>query len=366
MRKKRVRNLLLLLFAALVLQGTAEARLLTVGDLQIPSELTNAADGVEELMDPEAGGDFGLASGAAALWNRAVREVRDDTLAGMRSVAALLAGILLLGVAEQAAGGKKAGRSVLLIGTAYITTVSAGQLDALIGLGRETITRMTELSTLLLPPLAAAAAASGNITAASLRQVTAVWFSNLLLTAIDRLFIPMVYLYIGIAAADAILDGGALGSIGDLLKKGIKWGLTTLLGLFTAYLTAAGAVSGAVDAAAVQTAKAAVSAAVPVVGNILARAAESVLAGAGMLKGLLGVFGMLAILSVCLAPFLHLGVQYLLYQGAAVLAETAGPPRLAKLMKRLGDAFMLVLAMSASSAMLLLISVIFSCRAVTA
>ena len=223
MRKMRVRNLLVLLLAALALQGTAEAKLPAVGDLQLPSELADAVDGVEELMDPEAGGDFGLASGAAALWNRAVEEVRDDLLTGMRSVTALLAGILLLGVAEQAAGGKKAvqGRPVLLIGTAYVTSVSAGQLDGLIGLGRETITRMTELSTLLLPSLAAAAAASGNITAASLRQVAAVWFSNLLLTAIDRLFIPMVYLYIGIAAADTILEGGALGSIGDLLKKGI-------------------------------------------------------------------------------------------------------------------------------------------------
>lgn len=152
--------------------------------------------------------------------------------------------------------------------------------------------------------------------------------------------------------------------VGELLKKIITWVLSGLLTLFTAYLTISGAVAGAADAQAVKLAKTAVSTAVPVVGGILSEAAESVLAGAGLLRGMLGTFGALAVLGSCLLPFLRLGCQYLLYQCASLVAATAGPKKLTKLLAMLGDAFGLVLAMTAASALLLIISIVSSLTAV--
>ena len=144
---------------------------------------------------------------------------------------------------------------------------------------------IAQLSKVLLPTLAAAEAASGGITAASVRQVAAVFFADVLLTVIERVLLPMVYLYIGTAAAGAVLEGDVMERLGELLKKLTGWVLSGLLTLFTAYLTISGAVAGSADAQAVKLAKTAVSAAVPVVGGILSEAAESVLAGAGLLRG---------------------------------------------------------------------------------
>ena len=118
------------------------------------------------------------------------------------------------------------------------------------------------------------------------------------------------------------------------------------------------------DAAALKVAKAAISGVVPVVGSILSEATETVLAGAGMLKNTIGVFGMLGILAACAHPFLQLGVQYLLYKLTAFLASTVGPPGLCKLIDGLGGAFGLVLGMTGSCAFLLLISVLSSVAAV--
>ena len=103
----------------------------------------------------------------------------------------------------------------------------------------------------------------------------------------------------------------------------------------------------------------------PVVGGIIAEATETVLAGAGMLKNTIGVFGMLAILAACAYPFLQLGVQYLLYKLSAFLAAAVGAPELRKLIDGLGGAFGLVLGMTGSCALLLLISVLTSVSAVT-
>ena len=114
----------------------------------------------------------------------------------------------------------------------------------------------------------------------------------------------------------------------------------------------------------VQMTRSAISAAVPVVGSIISEATGTVLAGAGILKGAIGIFGMLAVLSICLTPFLQMAVQYLLYKLAAFLAGTITEGPLAGLIDALGTAFGLMLGMTGSCALLLLISITSSVSAV--
>ena len=97
----------------------------------------------------------------------------------------------------------------------------------------------------------------------------------------------------------------------------------------------------------VQVTRSAVGA-MPVVGRILSDAAGSVLAGAGVVKNAIGVFGLLGVLAACLGPFVRLGVQYLLYKLTAFLAG---------MIDALGGVFGLMLGMTGSCALLLLISI---------
>ena len=68
-------------------------------------------------------------------------------------------------------------------------------------------------------------------------------------------------------------------------------------------------------------------------------------------------FGVLAVLGTCAAPFLRLGLQYLLYKLAAFAAGTVSSPALVKLVDRLGSAFGLILGMVGSCALLLTVAV---------
>ena len=90
----------------------------------------------------------------------------------------------------------------------------------------------------------------------------------------------------------------------------------------------------------------AISGVVPVVGGIIAEASETVLAGASVLKGTIGVFGLLGVLALCAYPFLQLGIQYLLYQLIRFLASVIGSPELCAVIKGLGGAFGLILGLS--------------------
>ena len=130
------------------------------------------------------------------------------------------------------------------------------------------------------------------------------------------------------------------------------------------YLTVSGVIAGSTDAVTVKAAKFTMSSLVPVVGGILSDAAETVLAGARILKNAVGVFGMLAVLCMCVAPFLQLGIHYLTYKVTSALSATVSSGRVAGLIDQIGGAFGLVLGMTGASALLLLISMVSAITAV--
>ena len=189
-------------------------------------------------------------------------------------------------------------------------------------------------------------------------------FSGLLMEAMDRVLVPMLYIYLGACCACTAADSKGLRKTAELIRGGMQMVLTAFLLLFLGWLTASGAIAGSVDAAAVKTAKLAISRAIPVVGGILADASETVLAGAGVLRGTVGTAGMLVVLAICLTPFLHLGLHYLVYKAAAALCALIAQPRLSGLIDALGGAFGMVLGMTGAGALVLLVSVASALTAV--
>ncbi len=356
-----MKKVILLIFFVLVLAGRAQAAAL-------PGELTDALPkGAEELLEE---GDFsgisGFSGGVARLLEGIGGQAGDILRQRVRGAASVLLVVVLCGAVDGAflTGGGKGAVFLPMAGALSITLLTVGSLDSLMGLGRQTIQELSVFSRALLPTLAAATAAAGGVGTATVQQVTTVFLVDLLVSLIRELLLPLVYLYIGVLAASAALPENRLGALAEGLKKLVTWALTTALLLFTVYLSVARIITGAADAAAVKVTKAAISGAVPVVGGIIAEAADTVLAGAGLLKNTIGIFGTLAILAGCAYPFLQLGIQYLLYKLTAFLAAALGAPQLCKLIDGLGGAFGLVLGMTGSCALLLLISVLSSVAAV--
>lgn len=346
----------------LLLTGFAQA-------LEVPNELQNALpSGAEDVLrGTDFSGATSLADGVSRLLQRMGEQVSSIVKTRMQGAAAVLLVVVLCGAVEGFYRGTGSGKVLPflpMVGALSVTLLSVGSLDTLIGLGAETIDELSTFSKVLLPTLAAATAASGAVTAATVQQVTTVFFVDLLLNLIDGLLLPLVYLYIGALTASACLSENRLGAIAEGFKKVIVWLLSTALLVFTLYLSVVRIISTSADGLTVKVAKAAISGIIPVVGNIISEASETVLVGAGMLKNTIGMFGTLAILAACAYPFLQLAVQYLLYKLTAFLAGTVGAPNLCKLINGLAGAFGLVLGMAGSCALLLLISVLSSVAAV--
>ena len=307
----------------------------------------------------------GLEAGLSSLFSDALEQAGELLRACAATGVKLLAVVVLCALAQglRPEGGEEF-PAVEVGGALAITALTMTDMEAMIGLGRETIGKMDAFSSVLLPAMAVLTAATGGITGAAVRQSATVLFSQLLITAMDRLLIPMIYGYVALSCAYAAAGNPGLKKLAELIRGTAVFLLSALLLAFVGYLTASGAIAGSVDASAVKAAKLAISRAIPVVGGVLADASETVLAGAGVLRGTVGAAGLVVVLTICLVPFLRLGIQYLVYKVTAALCATVAQPRLGQLIEAIGAAFGLVLGMTGAGALVLLVSLVSAVSAV--
>ena len=327
--------------------------------------LEDAAGDYLPNVDLEAG--VGLDQGLQAILDTGSSQLFGVVRKAVRSAVLLLTVVLLCGLAEGLYAGTGTGLTadvVTVVGALAITAIAVADANTLIGLGTEALDHMAVFSKVLLPTVTAAAAAAGSPSGAVARQLATMLFSDVLITLITRLLLPLVYAYIAACVSYAAVGNEGLKRISGALKWVVTAVLTTVLLVFVGYLTVSGVIAGSADAVTVKAAKFTMSSLVPVVGGILSDAAETVLAGAGILKNAVGVFGMLAVLAMCVAPFLQLGIHYLAYKAAAALSATVSGGRVAGLIDQIGGAFGLVLGMTGSCALLLLISLVSAITAV--
>ena len=203
--------------------------------------------------------------------------------------------------------------------------------------------------------LAAAAAASGGSVSAGGMYTVAALFSNLLIRFSKGIVYPAVYGYLALALTDSTVQEERLKKLRELIGWCIRNALRIMMYLFTGFLAVTGIISGAADAAALKAAKVTMSGMIPVVGGIVSEAAETVLAGAGLLKSAVGTYGMIAVTAIFLLPFIRMGMQFLAFKMTAALSGVLGS-RICGLLDAVAEAMGFVLAMTASAVLMSLLS----------
>ena len=348
MKKIAVFLAVLLLLAAPVLAAEpTEALSDVLGADELTQSLPDEAAEVLDGLSPDGTPDF--RSGVRSILRAAAGGSGGALRSGLRLCAVLLAMVTLCAVVRMSTQ-KDPVNAVSAVGALGICAACLGGMQSMISLASETVTRLSDYSACLLPVMASAMAMSGGTVSAGTLYAGTALFSGLLSRLIARLLLPGVSVYLVVAAAEAALADSLLSELREFVGWLISKSLRVVLFVFTGYLAVTGVISGSADAAAVRM--------VPVVGSILSDASETLLASASALKSSMGVFGMLAVLAICLAPFLKIGAQYLLLKGTAAVSGTIGMPQQVKLVKHAATAMGYLLAMTGACALMLLISVV--------
>ena len=334
--------LLFLLLPLLVLQASA-------AELTAP----RVPDSGEAIM-PENTASFG--DGLMELLQQAIAAIHPDLKEAAKVSVSVMAAAMLISVLESFSGPVK--RTAALAAAAVIGGLLMQNTDSLIRLGAQTVREMSEYGKLLLPVMTASMAAQGGVTASAALYTGTAIFDTVLSGLISGVLVPLVYLFLALAAANAAAGADVLKKMLDFVKWLISWSLKTMLTVFTTYMSITGVVSGTTDAAALKATKVTISSVVPVVGGILSDASEAVLVSAGVMKNAAGVYGILAVLAVFLGPFLKIGAHYLVLKLTAAICSVFAGKQVSGLVGDFSTAMGLLLAMTGAVCLLLLISTV--------
>ena len=233
-----------------------------------------------------------------------------------------------------------------------------GSANTLINLGLNTVQTLSDYGKLLLPIMAAATASQGGMTSSTALYSGTTLFISFLTTAISRLIVPAIYIFICIVIANSCMGSDVLQNIQNFMKWIITWILKLSIYFFTGYMSITGVVCGTVDSSAIKAAKLTISGVVPVVGGVISDASESVLLGVGVLKNAAGVYGILATLSILIEPFLQAGAQYLLLKITTGICSIFGTKEYISVLNGFCTAMGFVLAMIGTVSIMLLIATV--------
>lgn len=306
-------------------------------------------------FDPQQPADFW--ESLKTMFFDAFSKASETMNASLRLCAVLIALLTLCAVVRMS-GLEHASNAVIVAGSLAITTAMLGSFHSMVLLAENTVKDMSDYSACFLPVMASATIACGGISSAAALYSGTVMFIQVAMQLITKLLIPFVYFYIAIATAEAALSSDTLSEIREFVGWLISKSLRIVMYIFIAYMSITGVIGGSSDAATLKATKAAVSGMIPVVGNIVSDASESLIASAGLLKSSVGVFGMLAIIAICLVPFLRVGIQHVILKVTTAICGTVGLASHVKLLKNFSQAMGYLLGMCGACALMLLISTV--------
>lgn len=339
-----MRRILILSVLALILAGTV-----TGVEMTAPPVPPAAADRM-----PQETENFGQA--LLEIIGDAMTYFRPDLKEAVGSCMGVLAGVIALSMLSAFPGHRKG--SSELAGAILTGSILLRSTNSMIALGADTVFQLSEYGKLLLPVMAGALAAQGGVTAAASVYTGTALFDAVLGSLIAKLLVPMIYLFLALAAGNAALGDPMLKKLRDGVKWSVSWCLKTILYVYTGYIGISGIVSGTTDAGLLKAAKLTISGAVPVVGGILSDASEAVLISAGTVKNAAGIYGMLAILAVWIGPFLKIGAHYLSLKALEIVCGVFDVKSMTGLISDFAAAMGLLLAMTGAVCLMLIISTI--------
>lgn len=327
---------------------------------KLENALPASAEEIMEGADPESFDAEGIFS---RLGTYIKENLQKELVSAARPAVSVIAAVVICSLADGLQV-KNEIDYVNLTGCLFVAVATLSDINSVASMGRQAIVDIHGFSLVLLPMLSSAAAAAGAVSSAAAKYAATALFLDIMLSAAERLLLPILGAYSAAILASAVTGDGRLKGVVKLMKWTSKKALVCIVSVFTFYLGVTGIAASGTDAAAVKTAKALLGSFVPVVGKVVAGASESLAAGAGLIRNSIGIFGLGGVIAVCAAPFLVIGIRYLLFKAAASVAAVIAGERLGTFVEGIGQAYGLLLGLVGTTAVFMFISILSLIRTV--
>lgn len=251
-----------------------------------------------------------------------------------------------------------------MVGNLGIAVSLLSHTGTMISLGLETVEEITAYGKLLLPVLASTLAAQGGIVTSGMLYAGTAMFNSIISSCSVSVLVPGIRLFLAVSIVNSVIGEEVLKRLADVIKSACVWFLKIVMMVFTTYLGITGVVSGTTDVVTLKAAKVTISSVVPVIGGILSDASEAVLISAAMAKNTVGIYGILAVFSIALQPFISLLSNYLVLKLTSSICSVFGSKTTIALLDGFTSVMGILLAITAGGCIMALISTVCFLRSV--
>jgi len=185
----------------------------------------------------------------------------------------------------------------------------------------ETIDKMVSFMQSLVPTLIALLLTVGGITSSSLFQPIVYTSLTFIATIIKITIIPMVMLSAVLSIVSNISDKVKISKLASIVR-GVSVGLLgVMLTIFTGIISIQGLAASSLDGLAAKTAKFAVDSFVPIIGDFLSEAFDTVVSCSLIIKNGISIVGLIVLLLICLFPLVKIFSIFAIYKISSALIQ---------------------------------------------
>lgn len=224
----------------------------------------------------------------------------------------------------------------------FLTVIALTAIYNVLELARQTVGSMVSFMQALLPILISLLAGVGAVTSAALFTPLMLFLISMVSVIVKDVVLPLLFLTTALECVNYLSSTYQLGNLTTVLKQGGIIVLSLSLVVFIGVITIQG-VSGSVsDGITLRTAKYATATFIPVVGKMFADTVELVLGASLLLKNAVGIFGVIAVLIICILPLLKIFSLIVIIKLTGALIQPMGDEKMAKCLDMMGNNLLLV------------------------
>ncbi|MBR5558683.1 MAG: hypothetical protein IKU72_00355 [Oscillospiraceae bacterium] len=208
-----------------------------------------------------------------------------------------------------------------------------------------------------LPVYSGVLIACGQAATASTTHVFLFWMCQITSRFASETLVPLIGFYLALCLVGSILQRKDVMGIASAIKSVLGWTLGLSMTLFVGTLSLSSIVSAVGDNLGTRTARFLLGSFVPVVGGALSEAFTTAQSCLQLIKSSIGVYGVIASGIIFLPTVIQMILWYFSVNLSSVAAQLFGLDGIVSLLKSIGSALGILLALLLSFMLLLMVSV---------
>lgn len=302
----------------------------------------------------------GLSFDWQQLWHTAIGRLFKELTANIHLLGKLLFLAVLCALLQNLQNSfEQSAISLLAYGVCFVfmVVIALTAFYNAVEVARQTVNNMVGLMEALLPLMITLLAGVGALTSAALFTPLMLFVVSSVSLVVKDVVLPLLLITAVLDCVNYLSDRYKVSNLAAFFKQSGMMILGFTLVIFIGIISIQGVAGGVADGLTLRTAKYATATFIPVVGKMFADTVELVMGASLLIKNAVGIFGVVAIISICALPLIKLLSLIIVIKIAGALVQPMGDEKMAKCLDGMGNNLLLLFGAVLTVALMLFLAI---------